>query len=423
MITDTKNNAPILRFPEFSGEWEEKKFGEIYSFRSTNSFSRENLNYKRGNVKNIHYGDIHTKFSTAFKVEQEEVPYIGPNVDISKIPSSNYCQKGDLIIADASEDYDGVGATIEIVELGKQPVLAGLHTILARPDLLPMSSGFGGYMMQTPQIRNQIRVIAQGIKVLSLSAKQLSATHTFRPSLPEQNKIATFLSAVDARIGLLKKKKEQLEAYKQGAMQQLFSRQIRFKDSSEKDYPDWEKTRLGKIGKFVSGVGFPEKEQNGKLGTPFLKVSDMNLAGNEHFMTSANHYVTDTQIERYKYKVIKHNAIIFAKVGAAIFQERKRIAHNFLIDNNMMAFIPNVNIMFAKQLFETITLSRYAQVGALPSYNASDLSIFKVEVPCPEEQQKIADFLSAIDKKIELCEKQIADTEKFKKGLLQQMFV
>ncbi|MFX9939005.1 restriction endonuclease subunit S, partial [Acinetobacter baumannii] len=88
--------------------------------------------------------------------------------------------------------------------------------------------------------------------------------------------------------------------------------------------------------------------------------------------------------------------IIFAKVGAAIFLERKRLAKNFLIDNNMMAYLSNqkTNIMFLKQFLDNIKLSKFVQVGALPSYNSSDLAIIPISLPCLEEQTKIANFLS-----------------------------
>ena len=105
----TKPLVPTLRFQEFSDEWEIKLYNEIYSFYSTNSFSRDNLNYVKGKVKNIHYGDIHTKFSTLFDLTKERVPFINEKVDILKIKEENYCKEGDLLIADASEDYADIG--------------------------------------------------------------------------------------------------------------------------------------------------------------------------------------------------------------------------------------------------------------------------------------------------------------------------
>ena len=185
---------------------------------------------------------------------------------------------------------------------------------------------------------------------------------------------------------------------------------------------DWEEKRLGEVGKFKSGHAFPLKEQGGKTGVPFFKVSDMNLPGNEHKMIVANNYVNISQIDRRKFKVVNDKSIVFAKVGAALFLERKRIAKDFLIDNNMMSFSPYEDVLFVRYLFDTFRISSYAQMGALPSIGSKDLSIVKIRVPSLPEQQKIADFLSAVDKWIETLKKQKEQLERYKKGLMQKIF-
>ena len=245
------------------------------------------------------------------------------------------------------------------------------------------------------------------------------------PSYEEQTKIASFLSNVDEKISQLTQKHELLSQYKQGMMQKLFSQQIRFKADDGSEFGEWEEKTLGSLGVFKSGQGFPEKYQGGKTGVPFFKVSDMNTYGNEKRMVVANNYVDADSILEMKVKVILDESIIFAKVGAAVFLERKRLATNFLIDNNMMAFIPDpkLNINFIKQFLDTIKFSNFVQVGALPSYNAGDLAIIPIHIPCVVEQTKIANFLSAIDQKIDVVAQQIEQAKQWKKGLLQQMFV
>lgn len=186
---------------------------------------------------------------------------------------------------------------------------------------------------------------------------------------------------------------------------------------------EWGEKKLGYLGKFKSGQGFNEKEQGGKKGIPFYKVSDMNNVGNEKIMYYANNYVNDEQIIRQNYRIIKKKSIIFAKVGAAIFLERKRVAQNFIFDNNMMAFTPDRNIEFIRYIFENTRLSKFAQTGALPSYNASDLSILKVKMPNSEtEQKKIASFFSKVDDWIENLKEQKDNLEQYKKGMMQKIF-
>ncbi|MES1080875.1 restriction endonuclease subunit S [Limosilactobacillus fermentum] len=154
--------------------------------------------------------------------------------------------------------------------------------------------------------------------------------------------------------------------------------QLRFKGFTD----PWVQSKLGEVGKTQSGIGFPDAEQGGTEGVPFYKVSDMNKPGNEHEMVNANNYVNYEQLSRKKWKIIETvPAVIFAKVGAAIMLNRKRLVTSpFLIDNNTMAYVfdGSWNIDFGKTLFETINLPRYAQVGALPSYNGSDIESIEV---------------------------------------------
>jgi type I restriction enzyme S subunit len=220
--------VPELRFPEFKndGEWKTEPFNDVYSFKITNSFSRDKLNYEKGNVKNIHYGDIHTKFSSHFDIAKEKVPYINSNISIERIDEDNYCIEGDVIIADASEDIDDIGKSIEIVNLNNEKLLAGLHTFLARPIDSKIKSGFGGHLFKSNVIRTQIKKEAQGAKVLGISKGRLANLDIYYPDNPkEQQKIANCLSSLDGLISGETAKLEVLKEHKKGLMQQLFPRE------------------------------------------------------------------------------------------------------------------------------------------------------------------------------------------------------
>lgn len=203
-------------------DWEEKKIKELFSFKITNSFSREQLNHKNGKVKNIHYGDIHTRFQTLFDIEKEEVPYINTDVNINKINEENYCAIGDMVFADASEDLIDVGKSIEIVNLNNQKLLAGLHTILARPISNTFSIGFCGYLFKSDRIRTQIQKESQGSKVLSISAVRLSNISFSIPCIEEQIKITDFLSSIDSKIDIETRFLQKLELQKKFLLQNLF---------------------------------------------------------------------------------------------------------------------------------------------------------------------------------------------------------
>ena len=220
--------AKILRFSEFTDEWNTYLLGEILTYYSTNSFSRAKLNYESGNVKNIHYGDIHTKFPTILSLhDNNEVPYINEDVDLSKFTENQYLQDGDLIIADASEDYDDIGKAIEVKDIGNNKVVAGLHTILARDEKNITVNGFKAYLFTHNTLKTKIKVIANGISVLGISKNNLSELDVNIPSKNEQQKIVDFISALDNKITLLQEKHDSYQNFKKYLMQQIFAQKLR----------------------------------------------------------------------------------------------------------------------------------------------------------------------------------------------------
>ena len=168
-----------------------------------------------------------------------------------------------------------------------------------------------------------------------------------------------------------------------------------------------EQRKLGDIGKARSGVGFPDADQGGVTGVPFFKVSDMNLDGNENEMIVANNYVTAEQIADHRWSPITElPAIFFAKVGAAVMLNRKRLCRfPFLLDNNTMAYSLSPtkwDADFAKALFGTVDLTSLVQVGALPSYNAGDVESMGIYLPSLFEQEQIGAFFKLLDNLITL---------------------
>jgi len=401
--------SPLGPIPE---DWEVKKLGEVCAFLRTNTLSRNQLNDVNGDIQNIHYGDVLVKYPSIIDVQKQSIPFI--NSEDYKESMIDFIEDGDIVLADTAED-ETVGKACEIANIGSEKILSGLHTMLIRPQKGLFSPCFLGYQVNSVSYRKQLQALIQGIKVCSLGKQAIANTYFAVPPFPEQHRIVSVLSLWDTAIEKQTQLVEKLTLRKRGLMQQLLTGKKRLKGFNEK----WKEVRLGKIGKFVGGCVFSENEQGGQTGLPFYKVSDMNLPGNESKMTIANNYVTTEQIDRLGYLVIDEEAIIFAKVGAAIALERKRYAKNFIIDNNMLAFIPNEDIWYMKYWFDSIRLSKYIQVGALPSYNASDLSTIKLYIPSRKEQNAIASVLVNADKEIEMANKKLASLQEEKKGLMQ----
>lgn len=395
-------NIPKLRFPEFNGEWENKKLGEVAEFKVTNSLSRENLNYESGDVKNIHYGDIHTKFQTLFDITKEDVPFINEEIPIQRITEDYYCKEGDLVFADASEDLNDVGKSIEIVKLDNQKLLSGLHTLLARPKENHFSIGFNGYLFKSNTIRKQIQKEAQGSKVLSINVGRISKVELSFPTLSEQKRIASFFTVIDKKIAELKQKKNLLEQYKKGVMQKLFSQELRFKHDNGKDFPKWEKKILSDLVKIMYG-----KDQK--------QVADENgiypILGTGGIMGKTNQFLYD-----------KPSVLIGRKgtIDKPVYMDTPFWTVDTLFYTEVFS---NTFPKWLFYKFQTINWYLYNEASGVPSLSGSTIYRIKIETPCYSEQTKIANFLSAIDEKINRTENQIRQTQQYKKGLLQKMFV
>ena len=190
----------------------------------------------------------------------------------------------------------------------------------------------------------------------------------------------------------------------------------------------WEQRKLGELGFAQSGIGFPDAEQGGTEGTPFFKVSDMNTPGNEYELVASNNYVTAEQIARMGWRPINQvPAIFFAKVGAAVMLNRKRLVNEpFLLDNNTMAFSMDSSLLdtqFGRSLFERLDLTSLIQVGALPSFNSSDVESISVSLPSTmNEQRQIGQYLYDLNTLITLHQRKHDKLCTMKRSMLDKMF-
>ncbi|QNF32257.1 restriction endonuclease subunit S [Adhaeribacter swui] len=422
--------VPKLRFPEFENEedWEEKFVGDVYEFRVTNSFSRENLNYEKGYVKNIHYGDIHTKFNTLFDIAKEKVPFINPDVPIDKIKEENYCIEGDIIFADASEDLNDIGKSIEIVSLENEQLVSGLHTLLARQKENKLFIGFGGYLFKSHTVRQQIQKEAQGAKVLGISAARISKVKISYPkNLKEQQKIASCLSSLDELIAAHSQKLEALKAHKKGLMQNLFPQEgetvpkCRFPEFANDG--EWEKSLLGKLGKFLGG-GTPERSNNnywiGRI--PWISSSDIG-EDNIHNI-SITRFINELAVKESATKIIPRGSILFvSRVGVgklAINQQELCTSQDYtnFIPYTILNYFIGYYFSANKHLLQTLN-----QGTSIKGFSKADLENIELYYPkSKKEQQRIADCLSALDALITAQVEKIEQLKLHKKGLMQGLF-
>ena len=219
-----------MRFPEFSGEWKKCKVSDLLDFYSTNSLSWEQLEYDTNAMMNLHYGLIHVGLPTMVDLAKDKLP----NIKEDNMPTNfELCKEGDVAFADASEDTNEVAKTIEFYNLAEKNVVCGLHTIHGRDNKHKTVVGFKGYTFSSTVFHNQIRRIAQGTKIYSISTKNFSECYIGLPSKPEQTKIATLLRLIDERVATQNKIIEKLESLIKGIYSSILWKDYRLVSLSE----------------------------------------------------------------------------------------------------------------------------------------------------------------------------------------------
>jgi len=407
---------PQLRFPDFQDapRWVEESFSHLYRFGPTNTFSRDQLNYTSGTVKNIHYGDIHTRFQAFFDIRREVVPFINP-AEIPNGPGLNtLCEEGDLIFADASEDVADVGKSIEIVELDGQQLVSGTHTILAKRIGFRLIVGFGGHLFRSPRIRARIRRESQGAKVSGLSPGRLATIPVFfPPDKAEQKKIAECLMSLDELIEAEGRKLEALRTHKKGLMQSLFPREgetvpsLRFPQFCNDG--EWERRPLSHIAENLDNRRVPITEQYRKKGNiPYYGAS-----GVVDFVAD---YIFDDDL------------LCVSEDGANLVTRTYPIA--FPISGktwvNNHAHVLRFTLPTTQKLVETYlnetNLCDFITGMAQPKLNRAMLDIIPIPLPKPEEQRSIANCLTSLDALITAQAKKFDTLKLHKQGLMQGLF-
>lgn len=294
-----------------------------------------------------------------------------------------------------------------------------LNTTLYVKDFKGNDSKFIYYLLQT----FDFDVFSGKSGVPGVNRNDLHAEMVSLPvDVAEQKAIATALSDVDALIDGLTQMITKKRNLKQAAMQQLLTCETRLSGFGG----EWVVRRLGDIGWFKGGTGFPLSQQGFSEGEfPFFKVSDMNNGGNSVFMRTANNYVSESTRKSLGAAAFPAESIVFAKVGAAIFLERKKILEvDSCIDNNMAAFTVDsemADFRYIHFLMSSIKLGSFVSTTALPSLGGAILSAIEVLVPGVDEQTAIAQVLSDMDAELAALESRLTKTRELKQGMMQEL--
>ncbi len=408
------NRTKVGVIPE---DWDVVKLGNKFDFIKTYSNSRSHLS-DDGDIEYMHYGDIHTKYKFHIDLNQVTLPKI---LETNIKGTIEYVKDGDLIIADASEDYADIGKSVEITNLGEKRVISGLHTFLLRDKDNNFADKYKGLLLYNQNVSKEIKKIATGISVLGISKTNLGKLLLPLPPIKEQQKIAQILTTWDDAIikqeSLIKAKVE----LKKGLMQKLLSGEVRFEGFAG----EWKEIQLGDIASRITtkntdnliDMVFTNSAVNGiVIQNEFF---DKDIANRDNL---TGYYIVESGDFVYNPRISKH-----APSGPI---NRNRHEFSGIVSPLYTVFRTNDNeiIDYLEYFFSSTLWFRYMK--AIANYgarhdrmNITNNDFMKMPIPYPskEEQHKIAEVLTLADKEIKLLKNELEALKEQKRGLMQRL--
>ncbi len=400
-------SVPKLRFPEFKGEWENRKLGDIAKFSKGKGISKSEI-AEDGKIECIRYGELYTRYG-----EVIDNVYSRTNIDLKNLVLS---EANDVIIPASGETQIDIATASCVIK--SDIALGGDLNIIKTVN----NGVFLSYYLNNCK-KIEIANLAQGISIVHLYSSQLATLSLNLPTLPEQTRIASFFTVLDKKIAEIKQKKTLLEQYKKGVMQKIFSQELRFKDdtstslsaSDGKEFPEWEIRKLGEVCEIIMGQSPSSNSYNSdEIGIPLIQGN----ADIQYRLSNPRNWTTE------KTKECKIGDLILtvrAPVGAVA-----KSVHNACIGRGVCAIRNNskskIEFIYQFLLDYETKWSSIEQGSTFTAVSGVEIRKLEIHIPCLSEQSRIANFLSSIDEKINRTENQIQQTLQYKKGLLQNMF-
>jgi type I restriction enzyme S subunit len=398
--------VPELRFKEFNGEWEEKKLGDI---AEVNMCKRIYANQTK------EFGDIpFYKIGTFGKTPDS---YISKELFTEYKDKYHFPQKGDLLISAS-------GTIGRIVEYnGDDAYYQDSNIVWMKLKQGNLLNRYLKYIYETIDWNRKL----EGSTIKRLYNKDLLSLEVILPTLREQQKIADFLSTVDGKLENIEGQIEHLETLKKGFLQKIFSQELRFKDENGNEFPDWEEKKLGEVGKFKKGK-ILSKNHLKESGVPCVLYGELFTIYDEIIRNIIS------CCDDGEYNFAQKNDLLFPTSTTVdnlslISPSALEVDEKVAIGGDILYLRPNNSVIgkFLSYQINTYSIrkefAKKAQGTTIIHIYEAGLSSNDVHIPVYNEQQKIADFLSAFDEKIEIERVNLECWKNIKKGLLQKMFV
>ena len=402
-----------MRFPEFSGEWDRIKVSDLLEFYPTNSLSWEQLDYLDKGVFNLHYGLIHKGLPTQIDVSESSLPTIKEEYIPKKM---SLCQRGDVAFADASEDTNDVAKCIEFINCENQKIVCGLHTIHGRDTQNKTVTGYKGYAFSARAFRDQIRRLAQGTKVYSISSGNFSECYIGIPSKAEQSKIANLLLAVDQRIAAQIKIIEKFESLIKGIVETHYSQSECVNQ-----------VRISELGEPFSTMNMSKEDLSeegnecilyGELFTTYGCVikevkSRTHISTNKATVSQSNDLLFPASTTVDAMSLIAPSAI--CKEGVILGGDLFGVHVNKKYNNEYLSYL--INYIYKSKL------ARYAQGSTIIHLHYSDIKNATLLLPTIEEQNYLAHIMRGVEEKINIEKDMLSKLYSQKAYLLSNLFI
>lgn len=424
-------NRPTKTIPQ---GWKSKTVDQVFDFYPTATYSRDKQVSQNSDtsIKYIHYGDIHTKYNILLDASNPLIPHI--DGELKK--DFELVKDGDLIIADTSEDYDGVGKCVEVVNVGDNQIISGLHTLMLRQKGDDFIDGFKGYFFSGEQVRNSLLRIVTGIKVYSITKTTLAKVNLLIPCHQDQEAFVSILSKVDEAIVSVQNSIAAAERLKKSLMQNLLTGKMKpdgtirtpgefYIDEKFGKVPvGWEVKRVKDFGEVITGktppTDEPEVFSDKERGYMFITPGDLDSA--KH-IEKTERYVSDKGI-KYSY-VLPKNSVCEVCIGSTIGKigiTTEECCTNQQLTSVIVNKENDAEYFYYAMSFRREHFKSVAGINATPQINKSGYS--KYRILCPKdkkEQVSIALKICSIDDNIVVQEQKVRVLERLKKSLMQNL--
>lgn len=409
--------TPKLRFKEFNGDWDINHLGDSFSLFSGYAFPST-----ASSDKGVRW----------LKIADVGIQEMTPN-NMSFLPEE-YLEKYSQFVVDKNDYVIALTRPIlnkklKISKVGEMYHGALLNQRVAKIVSKNNNLNFIYSLLQKSKTVEELENSISGTDPPNLSLNDVKDIRLGFPSIKEQTKIATFLSAVDEKISQLTQKHQLLSQYKQGMMQKLFSQQLRFKADDRSEFGKWEDKKLGEIASKVGSGSTPRGGAEAYVDSGIIFIRSQNVNNDQLLLEDVVFIPENTHQKMAGSKVIA-NDILLNITGASI--GRSCVVPKNFTEGNVNQHVciirtPNDEPKFIQAFLSSKNgqdlIESYQTGSGREGLNFQSIRSFDLSMPCLEEQTKIANFLSAIDQKIEVVAQQIEQAKTWKKGLLQQMFV